>query len=67
MSEKEDGMQKTYYSTQDVARALGISKQTLLRYERKKIFPKARRNRINKRREYSAEEIAKLKAIIGRT
>ncbi len=60
-------MQKTYYGTQEVARALGISKQTLLRYEKKKIFPKPRRNRINRRREYSPEEIGKLKAIIGRT
>jgi DNA-binding transcriptional MerR regulator len=60
-------MQKTYYGTQEIARALGISKQTLLRYERKKIFPKSRRNPINKRREYSLTELNKLKAIIGRT
>lgn len=60
-------MQKRYCGTQEVARALGISKQTLLRYEKKKIFPKPMRNRINKRREYSPEEVRKLKAIIGRT
>jgi len=64
--EKEDEMQKRYHSTQEVARILGISKQTLLRYEKKKIFPKTRRNPINKRREYSLEEITKLKKIMGR-
>jgi DNA-binding XRE family transcriptional regulator len=63
---KEDEMQKRYHSTQEVARILGISKQTLLRYEKKKIFPKTRRNPINKRREYSLEEITKLKKIMGR-
>lgn len=66
VSEKEDEMQKHYHSTQEVARILGISKQTLLRYEKKKIFPKTRRNPINKRREYSLEEITKLKKIMGR-
>lgn len=57
---------QSYHSTQEVARMLGISKQTLLRYEKKKIFPKIRRNPINKRREYSLEEITKLKKIMGR-
>ncbi len=66
ISEKEDEMQRPYHSTQEVARILGISKQTLLRYEKKKIFPKTRRNPINKRREYSLEEITKLKKIMGR-
>ena len=64
--EKEDEMQKPYHSTQGVARILGISKQTLLRYEKKKIFPKPRRNPINKRREYSLDDIIKLKKIMGR-
>jgi len=59
-------MQRTYHATQDVARMLGISKQTLLRYEKKKIFPKPRRNPINKRREYSLEDIDKFKKIMGR-
>ncbi len=59
-------MQKTYYGTQEVARMLGISKQTLLRYEQKKIFPRTRRNPINKRREYSPADIQKLKNILGR-
>ncbi|MDD5553542.1 MAG: MerR family transcriptional regulator [Candidatus Omnitrophica bacterium] len=59
-------MQKPFHSTQEVARILGISKQTLLRYEKKKIFPKPRRNPINKRREYSLDDIMKLKKITGR-
>lgn len=59
-------MHKAYYGTLEVARMLGISKQTLLRYERKKIFPRAKRNPINKRREYSAVDIERLKRIAGR-
>ena len=59
-------MQKAYYSTQEAARILGISKQTLLRYEKKKIFPRAKRNPINKRREYTPLEMERLKQIIGR-
>jgi len=63
---KEDQMQKTFLSTQEVAKVLGISKQTLLRYEKKKIFPKPKRNLINKRREYAIQDIEKLKGIMGR-
>lgn len=63
---KEAIMQRMYHSPQEVAGILGISKQTLLRYEKKKIFPKPKRNLINKRREYSLEEINKLKKILGR-
>ena len=59
-------MQKSYHSTQEVARILGISKQTLLRYEKRKIFPKPKRNPINKRLEYSLEDINKFKKILGR-
>jgi DNA-binding transcriptional MerR regulator len=59
-------MHQNYYGTQEVARILGISKQTLLRYERKKIFPRATRNPINKRREYAPADIEKLKKILGR-
>lgn len=59
-------MQRPYYGTQEVAKLLGISKQTLLRYESKKIFPKAKRNPINRRREYSLEDINKLKSKLGR-
>jgi len=57
---------KEYHSPQDVARALGISKQTLMRYEKGKIFPKPRRNPVNNRREYTAEDIEKLKKVLKR-
>ena len=55
-----------YFSANEVAQALGISKQTLLRYEKKKILPRAKRNLINKRREYTSSDIESLKRIIGR-
>ena len=54
------------YSAVEVAGILGISKQTLLRYEKKKIFPKAKRNLINKRREYTPADIETLKRLMGR-
>jgi len=59
-------MHKAYYGTLEVARILGISKQTLIRYERKRIFPRVKRNPINKRREYSSADIERLKQIVGR-
>lgn len=55
-----------FFSAVDVAVILGISKQTLLRYEKKKIFPKAKRNLINKRREYAAGDVELLKKLMGR-
>ncbi|MCK4520231.1 MAG: MerR family transcriptional regulator, partial [Candidatus Omnitrophica bacterium] len=48
------------------ARALGVSKQTVIRYEKKGTFPKPGRNPINKWREYTKEDIKKLKKILGR-
>lgn len=59
-------MQKSIYNIQEVAGALGISKQTLVRYETKRIFPRPKRNPINKRREYTLADINRLKAILGR-
>lgn len=59
-------MNKPYLSALQVAQALGISKQTLLRYEKKRIFPKPKRNRINKRREYAPLDLEHLKSIMGR-
>ena len=56
-----------YYTATEVARILGISKQTLIRYENKKIFPKAKRNAVNKWREYTLQEIKVLKKVLGRT
>jgi len=48
------------YTVNDVAKKLGISKQTLVRYEKKGIFPRAKRNRINHWREYSQKDIRKM-------
>ncbi|MCG8432015.1 MAG: MerR family transcriptional regulator [Candidatus Omnitrophica bacterium] len=59
-------MVKSLYSAQQVANILGISKQTIYRYEKKRIFPRARRNPINKRREYTTDDLTKLKRILGR-
>ena len=63
---EESVMRRSLYNAQEVAGILGISKQTLYRYEKKKIFPKAKRNPINNRREYNEEDIAKLKEVLGR-
>ncbi len=52
------------YTIQEVAEKLGISKQTLFRYEKKGIFPKPKRNTINRWRQYTEEDINKLKEII---
>jgi len=51
-------------TAQQVAEKLGISKQTLFRYEKKSVFPKARRNLINRWRQYSEDDLKKLKEII---
>ncbi|MBU0759379.1 MAG: MerR family transcriptional regulator [Candidatus Omnitrophica bacterium] len=56
-----------YYSAEQTAQFLGISKQTLIRYENKKVFPKPRRNALNGWREYTEDEIKRLKTIMGRT
>ncbi|MFA5363335.1 MAG: MerR family transcriptional regulator [Candidatus Omnitrophota bacterium] len=53
-----------FFTSQEVAQMLGISKQTLLRYEKKGIFPKSKRNFINHWRQYSESDINKLKDII---
>lgn len=55
-----------YYSVKETALLLGISKQTLIRYENKRLFPAAKRNALNGWREYTEEDIKKLKAIMGR-
>lgn len=54
----------SFFTTEQVAEELGISKQTLFRYEKRGIFPKARRNMINRWRQYSENDIRKLKEII---
>ncbi|MDP8253541.1 MAG: MerR family transcriptional regulator [Candidatus Kaelpia aquatica] len=58
--------EKKFYSAREVADYLGISKQTLFRYENKNFFPRARRNPINKWREYSWMDMQKLEKILGR-
>ncbi|MDD4907784.1 MAG: MerR family transcriptional regulator [Candidatus Omnitrophica bacterium] len=59
-------MTRKILNTVETAQMLGVSKQTLLRYEKKGIFPKARRNAVNKWREYSESDLQKLRQILGR-
>ncbi|OQX86728.1 MAG: hypothetical protein B6D55_05405 [Candidatus Omnitrophica bacterium 4484_70.2] len=59
-------MRKKYFTAKEVAYKLGISKQTLLRYEKKGIFPKPRRNLVNGWREYTEHDIERMKKILGR-
>ena len=59
-------MDKQFYTVEEVAQHLGISKQTMLRYENKGIFPKANRNPINKWRVYSPGDVQKLLVILQR-
>jgi prepilin-type N-terminal cleavage/methylation domain-containing protein len=47
-----------------VAQKLGISKQTLVRYEKKGILPKSPRNHINSWRQYSEEDVRRMKLIL---
>ncbi|MEK6563858.1 MAG: MerR family transcriptional regulator [Candidatus Omnitrophota bacterium] len=54
-----------FLTTQEAVERLGISKQTLFRYEKKGIFPKPRRNSINRWRCYTQEDIIKLRKIMG--
>jgi len=53
------------YHTKDAAMFLGISKKTLFRYEMSGAFPLAKRNAINGWREYTENDIRKLKQILG--
>jgi len=55
-----------FFTTQEAAKILGISKQTLCRYEKKGVFPRAGRNMVNRWRQYSPEDIRRLKSIMGR-
>ncbi len=52
------------YKIAQVAQKLGISKQTLVRYEKKGILPKFPRNPINSWREYTEEDVCKMRAIL---
>lgn len=57
---------KKYFTATQVAATLGISKQTLLRYEARGLFPKATRNQLNRWREYTEGDIQTLRKIMGR-
>ena len=52
------------YKIAQVAQKLGISKQTLVRYEKKGILPKSPRNHINSWRQYSEEDVLRMKSIL---
>jgi len=52
------------YKIAQVAQKLGISKQTLVRYEKKGILPKSPRNHINSWREYTEEDVRKMKVVL---
>jgi prepilin-type N-terminal cleavage/methylation domain-containing protein len=54
------------YKISQVAQKLGISKQTLVRYEKKGILPKSPRNHINSWREYTEEDIRRMKGILSK-
>jgi len=54
---------KKRYTIEKVAEELGISKSTILRYEKRGIFPRPQRHPINKWRQYSDEDLKRLKRI----
>lgn len=53
-----------FFTAVRASKELGISKQTLFRYEKKGVFPAPRRNLINRWRQYTNEDINKLKEIM---
>ena len=55
-----------FFNANEVALLLHISKQTLLRYEQRGIFPKAKRNSVNNWREYTEDDVQNLRHIMGR-
>jgi len=57
---------QNYFNAQEIAEKLGISKQTLIRYEKKGVFPESRRNPVNKWREYTEVDLGRLQEILGR-
>ncbi len=52
------------YTVQDVADILGVYRGTVINYEKRGIFPDPRRNPINGYREYTEEDIERLKQIV---
>lgn len=59
-------MRRKYLTAREVAEKLGISKQTLLRYEKIGVFPRSRRSLVNRWREYTEGDIKKLRELMGR-
>ena len=51
------------YTVQDVADILGVYRGTVINYEKRGIFPDPRRNPINGYREYTEEDVERLKRI----
>ncbi|MBN1354413.1 MAG: MerR family transcriptional regulator [Candidatus Omnitrophica bacterium] len=64
MDDESLKLTKRRYNIQEVADILGIYKGTIKNYESKGIFPKARRNPINKYREYMPQDIDILRRIL---
>ena len=64
MVSEEIRLQKKRYNIQEVADILGIYRGTIKNYEKNGIFPKTRRNPINKYREYAPQDIDILKRIL---
>jgi len=59
-------MLEKIYNIQEVADLLGLYKGTIVNYENKHIFPKPHRNPINNYREYTREDIERLRKILKR-
>jgi len=66
MVDEDVQLGKKRYNIQEVANVLGVYRGTIKNYEEKGIFPKARRNPINKYREYTSQDIDILKRILLR-
>jgi len=54
-----------YYNPHQAANLIGISKQTLIRWEKKKKIPLAKRNQLNQHRVYTNEDIEIIKQLMG--
>ncbi|MEW6162432.1 MAG: MerR family transcriptional regulator [Nitrospirota bacterium] len=57
---------KKRYRANEIAKILGVNKQTLFNWEASGKIPKAKRDPMNNYRYYTDEDIEKLKRITGR-
>jgi len=57
---------KRRYRANEIAKILGVNKQTLFNWEASGKIPKAKRDPMNNYRYYTDEDIEKLKRITGR-